>query len=202
MSELERWNTLYSEAKGHLFGDAPNAFLARQQDLLKPGMEALSVADGDGRNGVFLAEQGLKVHSIDFSPVAQEKARRLAKSRGVTANFELVDVSKFPWPTEAYDLVVVIFSQFLLPEDRTVMFEGIETALRPGGLLLMEGYTPKQLQYGTGGPKNLPQLYTRELLETSFASFSELNIEEYDAELSEGDRHHGPSALIDLIARK
>ncbi len=202
MSELERWNTRYGEAEGHLFGEAPNAFLARQAPLLKPGWEALAVADGDGRNGVFLAEQGLKVRSVDFSPVAQAKARRLAERRGVTVDFELADISKYDWPHEAYDLVAVIFTQFLAPPERAVMFKGFFDALRPGGLLLMEAYSPKQLEYRTGGPNVLERLYTRELLEDAFGGFSKIEIEEYDAELDEGGGHKGPSALIDLIAWK
>ena len=202
MSELDRWNTRYAEADGHLFGEAPNAFLARRADLLKPGWSALAVADGDGRNGVFLAEQGLAVRSVDFSPVAQEKARRLAEARGVTLTFELADVAAYSWPHEAYDVVAAIFFQFLSPADRAVAFRGIADALRPGGLLLLEGYTPKQLEYGTGGPKAVEQLYTRALLEDAFAGFTTVSIEEYDAELDEGGAHSGMSALIALVGWK
>ena len=202
MSNLDFWNSRYAEADGHLFGEAPNAFLARNAGSLQPGWQALAVADGDGRNGVFLAEKGLRVRSSDFSPVAQEKARRLAAARGVTVNFELADLSRYAWPREAYDVVVAIFFQFLAPAARTVAFRGIVETLRPGGLLLLEGYTPKQLEYGTGGPRAVEQLYTRDLLEAAFAGFSRIEIDEYDAELEEGGAHHGPSALIDLVGWK
>lgn len=203
MSEREFWNERYRGAEGHLFGEAPNAFLAREAHRLEPSWQALCVADGDGRNGVFLAEQGLKVRSSDFSEVAQAKARRLAEARGVSLDFELADVTNYPWPREAYDVVAVIFCQFLKPDDRTVMFRGVVDALRPGGLLLMEGYRPEQLEYGTGGPKAVEQLYTRALLEEAFAGqLSSFEIEEYDAALEEGAGHHGMSALIDLVGRK
>lgn len=202
MSEYERWNNRYAEADGHLFGEAPNAFLARHAGLLKPGGKALAIADGDGRNGVFLAQQGLEVRSVDFSPVAQEKARKLAEARGVTLDFELADVSSYVYPGEAYDVVAVIFTQFLAPTERAAMFAGVVDTLRPGGLLLLEGYTPRQLEFATGGPKAVEQLYTRELLKGAFAGLSKFEIEEYDAELSEGAGHHGPSALIDLVGWK
>lgn len=202
MSELERWEKRFSEP-GYLFGHRPNAFLASQKDLLRPGMKALCVADGDGRNGVWLAEQGLEVHSVDFSPTALAKAEELARERGVSIRTERVDLLQgWDWPAEIYDLVVGIFFQFAPPPQRAAIFEGIKQALKPGGLLLIEGYTPKQLEYGTGGPKKLDQLYTKELLTEFFGDFSELSIEQYEAEVDEGEGHVGMSALIDLVARK
>lgn len=202
MSELERWEARFS-APGYLFGDRPNAFLARQADRLRPGMKALSVADGDGRNGVWLAEQGLEVHSVDFSPTALAKAEALARERGVSIRTERADLlGGWDWPVEAYDLVVGIFFQFAPPAERAAIFNGMKQALKQGGLLLIEGYGPKQLEYGTGGPKKLDQLYTRELLMESFGEFTELSIEEYDQEVDEGEGHVGMSALVDLVGRK
>ncbi len=82
------------------------------------------------------------------------------------------------------------------------MFEGMKQALKPGGILIMEGYGPKQLDYGTGGPKQLDQLYTRVLLEDAFSKFSSIEIDEYEVEIDEGARHRGMSALIDFVGRK
>jgi SAM-dependent methyltransferase len=201
MSELERWNERYSTPDYH-FGKAPNAFLKSQQHLLKPGMKALSVSDGEGRNGVWLAEQGLDVHTFDFSPNALAKARALAAERGVTLRIDQGDIHNWNWPEAAYDVVVAIFIQFSPMPERDKVFAGLKKALKPGGLLLLEGYRPEQLKYGTGGPKEVEQLYTRELLEKTFGDFASLDINEYDAELHEGERHIGMSAVIDFVGRK
>lgn len=201
MSELQRWEERYA-AEGYLFGEAPNAFLARQAHLLRPGMRALSIGDGDGRNGVWLAEQGLDVRTVEFSPTAVAKAERLAGERGVTVHAECADIFAWTWPRNALDLVVAIFVQFAPPDERAWMFARMKEALKPGGLLLLEGYGPKQLQYATGGPRVLSQLYTTELLREAFGDMASLDIQEYEAELAEGDRHIGMSALIDLVAVK
>jgi SAM-dependent methyltransferase len=136
---------------------------------------------------------------MDFSPVAQAKARALAAQRGVKITTEQVDLANWDWPVDAYDVIVVIFAQ---PLEKTALFAGIRRALKPGGLLLLEGYPPKQLEYGTGGPGELERLYTRADLEAGFGAFSQIDIAEYDAEIYEGDGHGGTSALIDLIAVK
>ena len=201
MSELERWNERFSTPDYH-FGKAPNAFLKSQQPLLKPGMKALSVSDGEGRNGVWLAEQGLDVHTFDFSPNAITKARALAAERGVTMRIDQGDIHNWNWPDAAYDLVVAIFIQFSPVPERDKVFAGLKKALKPGGLLLLEGYSPEQLKYGTGGPKEVEQLYTRALLEQEFGDFASLDIREYDVMLHEGERHIGMSAVIDLVGRK
>lgn len=200
-SELERWNERF-RASDYVFGTAPNAFLARQAPLLHRGQRALSVADGEGRNSVWLAEQGLEVTAFDFSPFALDKARKLAASRDVKVRYELAGVYEWSWPVCAFDVVAAIFVQFADPAMRGFMFERMALALEPGGLLLIEGYTPKQLEFGTGGPKQLDQLYTEALLRRSFAGFEVLELRAYEAELDEGSRHRGPSAVIDFVARK
>lgn len=199
--ELERWNERYSEAE-YIFGTAPNAFLAGRAGLFKPGQRALCVADGEGRNSVWLAEQGLEVVAFDFSPVAVEKARRLAASRGVQVRYELAAVYDWRWPLAAFDVVAAIFVQFADPPMRAYLFERMIAALKPGGLVLVEGYTPGQLKYGTGGPKQVDQLYTEELLRQAFGSLEIVELKAYEAELDEGIRHRGMSAVIDLVARR
>jgi cyclopropane fatty-acyl-phospholipid synthase-like methyltransferase len=199
--ELTRWQERFA-APGYLFGTEPNAFLKDHAHLLRKGDKALAIADGEGRNGVFLAEQGLDVLSVDFSPIAQDKARKLAAERGVTLRIEQVDIIDWDWPREAFDVVAAIFFQFVLPPERDKIFAGIKKTLKPGGLLLLEGYGLKQLEYKTGGPSNPTQLYTRELLEQAFGDFSSLDIREYDRVVNEGDRHAGMSALIDAVGRK
>ena len=200
-SELERWQTRYA-APGYLFGTAPNAFLKSQAHLFPKSGTAFAIADGEGRNGVFLAEQGLDVLSVDFSALGQEKARALAKQRGVTLRIAQADMREWPWQEAAFDVVAAIFIQFATPVERAKIFAGIKHTLKPGGLLLLEGYGLKQLDYKTGGPSNVAHLYTRELLERAFADFASLDIREYDSVLDEGSQHAGMSALVDLVARK
>jgi len=201
MSELERWEARFS-APGYLFGTEPNAFLKSKAHLLKAGQKVLSIADGEGRNGVFLAGLGLDVLATDISPTALAKSQALAKERGVTLRHELADLETWPWPIEAFDAVAGIFFQFLVPSARTRVFAHIKRALKPGGLLLVEGYGLGQLEYKTGGPGVPDQLYTRPMLQDAFGDFASLEIKEYDAALSEGAHHAGMSALVDLVGRK
>lgn len=202
MDHKQQWNARYGTANELLFGEVPNAFLRSQQSLLQPGMRALAVADGEARNGVWLAEQGLDVLSIDVSEIAQEKAARLASSRGVSVDFRLVDALEWEWPVEKFDLVVAIFIQFAGPEEREVLFSGMKKALKKGGILLLEGYRPEQIDYGTGGPPLVENLYTEEMLRAAFSDFQILRLNSYDAEIHEGRAHSGMSALIDMVAQR
>jgi SAM-dependent methyltransferase len=201
MSEFDRWQARYA-VEEYVFGEAPNEFLASQKGLLPKSARVLAVADGEGRNGVWLAEQGLDVLSLDFSPVAQQKAKALAKRRGASLTFECADVHEWAYPENAFDIVVEIFTQFSDPEQRARKWAGMKRTLKQGGLLLLEGYTPKQLEYGTGGPKFLDHLYTRDMLEAEFGDFTELSITESERHMSEGAGHSGMAAVIDLIGRK
>jgi cyclopropane fatty-acyl-phospholipid synthase-like methyltransferase len=200
MSEQERWETRF-RAPGYAFGKEPNAFLKAQAPLLRGRKTALSVADGEGRNGVWLAEQGLDVLTIDFSPAALEKAQALAAERGVKLRTEVADVTAWRWPKNAFDVVVAIFI-FVGAGERDAFFANLKNALAPGGLLLIQGYRPKQLEYHTGGPPDAARMYTRDILEAGFGDMAKLDIREHDSTISEGSSHVGLSALIDLVATK
>ena len=126
------WNERFA-APGYRFGTAPNRFLESQKHRLRAGQRALAVADGEGRNGVWLARQGLAVTSVDISPVGQEKARALAKEAGVALDVFEADLAAWAWPAAAYDVVAAIFIQFAPPDLRARIFRSIEAALRPGG---------------------------------------------------------------------
>ena len=201
LSEYERWETRYN-VPHYAFGREPNYFLASCRALLPRKGRALAVADGEGRNGIWLAEQGLDVLSIDFSPSAQRKARVLAAEHNVNVAFDLVDVHSWEFPENAFDVVVEIFTQFSSPPERAVKWAGMRRALKPGGLLIIQGYTPKQLQYGTGGPKQIENLYTRHLLEENFRDFRDVQIVEEEREIYEGTSHGGMSAMVNFVGRK
>ena len=201
MSEYERWETRYAKPD-YEFGTAPNEFLESCKALLPKSGRALSVADGESRNGVWLAEQGLAVTSIDFSPTAQKKARALAAKRNVSLEIIQTDVHAWTYPEAAFDVVVEIFAQFSTPAERAVKWAGMRRALKPGGLLIVQGYTPKQLDYATGGPKQIENLYTRALLQGTFGDFRDVKFTEEERVLHEGDAHSGMSAVIGLTGRR
>jgi SAM-dependent methyltransferase len=200
--EYDRWQGRYAGAEGYLFGEAPNRFLSAMRRFLPASGRALAVADGDGRNGVWLAQQGLSVLSLDFSEVAQDKARALADRHGVTLDLVCADVHGWDYPEAAFDVVVEIFAQFSTPEERACKWAGMRRCLRPGGILIVQGYTPKQLDYGTGGPRTLDKLYTADLLTEGFGAFETLHSIEEEVEMNEGGGHVGMSAVIGLVARK
>lgn len=195
------WNARFATDE-YIFGTAPNVFLASRKALVLPGMRALAIADGEGRNGVWLAEQGALVHSIDVSPLALEKANKLAAERGVMLETEAADVLNWDWPEAAYDLVAAIFIQFAPPPERDRIIAGIRHTLKSGGVLMLQGYTPKQIEYGTGGPPSAANMYTPELLRDWFGDWEILHLAEHESFISEGSHHHGMSALVDLVARK
>jgi SAM-dependent methyltransferase len=201
LSEHQRWQTRFSVPE-YVFGKGPNYFLASCKPVLPKSGTALCVADGEGRNGVWLAEQGLDVTSLDFSQAAQQKAAALAKERGVKITLIHGDVHNWPYPQATFDVIVEIFTQFSTPPERAKKWAAMRDALKSGGLLILQGYTPKQLQYGTGGPKELDRLYTRPMLESAFGDMREVRIAEEELEMHEGGAHAGMSAVITLTARK
>jgi SAM-dependent methyltransferase len=151
MNEFARWEARFA-TPDYAFGKEPNYFLKSCQQILPRHGQALAVADGEGRNGVWLAEQGLDVVSLDFSPAAQNKAWALAAERGVKVTFVRADVHVWDYPQTAFDVVVEIFAQFSPPARRAIKWRDMRRALKSGGVLIIQGYTPKQLEYGTGGP--------------------------------------------------
>ncbi len=195
------WNERYTR-DDYLFGTEAAAFLVAKSDLLQPGLTALVVADGEGRNSVFAAERGVSVTAMDASTVGTAKAKRLAKNRGVSIDFHVADIHDWDWAVRTYDLVICIFIQFLGPDDRTSVFAEMQRALRPGGRLLLHGYRPEQLDYGTGGPPVAENMYTEDILRAAFADLEIEELRSYDAEISEGTGHVGMSALIDFVGRK
>lgn len=195
------WNQRFA-GEDYVFGREPNDYLRAHASVLAPHGRALCVADGEGRNSVWLASEGLQVEAFDIAEVGVAKARKLAADAGVSIAFHVAGCEEWPWAADAYDAVVAVFVQFADPAMRGRLFTNMIRALKPGGVLILQGYTPKQLDYKTGGPGVLSHLYTADLLRETFASLQTIELVEYEAELSEGVRHAGRSALIGFVARK
>ena len=196
----EFWNSRYAES-GYAYGTEPNAFLVSQRKYIKPGGQALAVADGEGRNGGWLAQQGLDVLSVDASEVGLRKARDLAEDRGVTIRTEKADLVVWQWPVQKFDIVASIYAHFP-PEVRPRLHRCMFEALKPGGILLLEAFTPEQLHYKSGGPPVVSMLYTADMLRFDFAGAEILLLEETVAELVEGKYHCGPGAVVRLVVRR
>jgi SAM-dependent methyltransferase len=200
-SDRDFWNGRFA-TKSYIFGTRPAAFLIDNAHYIPPRSRVLVPADGEGRNSVFLAELGHRVVATDIAEEGIAKARKLAEARGVSVEFRHLDLQGWHWPDAELDAVVAVFIQFAPPAFRDEIFAGMRRAVRPGGVVLLHGYTPKQLDYRTGGPPLVEQLYTEELLRAAFGDWELLRIEAYERELDEGEGHQGRSAIIDLIARR
>ena len=142
-AQLDRWNKRFS-AEGYLFGKRPNAFLESQAARLRPGMSALCVADGEGRNSVWLAQRGLHVTAFDFSPVGVAKARELAREAGVAVDHRESDIFRWDWSARQFDVLVVIFIQFLSPVQRAEIFARFRDALKPEGCSSCKAIVPSR----------------------------------------------------------
>ncbi len=199
----EMWDQRYL-GEGFAFGDQPNEFLRTAAARLKPGMRALLPGDGEGRNGVWLAEQGLIVTSVEASGVGVAKARELAARRGVSIDAVQADLEAWSWPEASFDVVASIFVHFF-PEARVRMHGRMLRALRPGGLMILEAYTPRQLEHRKAGSSGGPppeMLFTKELLAADFATTDIIELAEVEIVLAEGKRHNGPASVVRLIARR
>lgn len=194
------WDDRFAQ-EGFLFGKDPAPFLPQQAHHLPKGAHVLAVADGEGRNAVWLARQGYQVTSFDISPNAQAKGRRLAAEHGVAVEFQLSSVEDWAWDI-TYDVVLGVFIQFQGPGPRAQLFRNIDRALAPGGVLALHGFAPRQVGYGTGGPPHEENMYTVDLLRGAFPSYAVLHEADYDAEVASGCAHMGTAGLIDFIARK
>ena len=196
------WNERFDK-KEFIFGKEPNEYLVEQVSLyLKPNSSVLCIADGEGRNGVWLAKQGMRVTGFDVSDIALSKANQFAADNKVNIQYSLCDTDGFDWQTNSYDAVVAIFIQFADPEMRSRIFKQAHRTLKLGGLFILQGYTPKQLEYKTGGPSLIEHLYTEEMIRELSQDFEILQLQCYEKELSEGARHIGMSALLGMVAKK
>lgn len=194
------WNERYSE-DGFAYGTTANDFLKDKFHRLPTGGKILCIAEGEGRNAVFLAEQGFKVTAVDFSEVAMKKARTFAEARKVDIETTVANLLDYDFGENKWDGIVSIFGH-LPPEIRTEVHQKIIKALRPGGLFIMEAYTPEQLQLGTGGPKDVSMLITKDIISTELFSLKTELCHEERRVILEGKYHQGESAVIQFIGRK
>ncbi|MCJ2182053.1 class I SAM-dependent methyltransferase [Novosphingobium sp. 1949] len=195
------WDARYADE--YAYGTQPNDWLVQRFADLKSG-RCLCLADGQGRNGVWLAEQGFAVTSVDLSPVGLEKARALADSRGVAITTELADLATYDMGEGRWDAIVSIFAH-LPPALREDVHARAVRALVPGGTLLLEAYTPDTLaQPGRGGPKGdqAAMLMRAEYLLNDFAGLDVLHAAETVREVNEGAFHQGLGAVVQFLARK
>ena len=196
------WNERFDKEE-FIFGKEPNEYLVEKtHQYLKPKDKVLCIADGEGRNGVWLAKQGMQVIGFDASNIALAKAKKFAQDNQVEVDYSFSDTDSFAWQENTYDAVIGIFIQFADPAMRARIFQQAYEATKPGGLLILQGYTPKQLDYKTGGPSLIEHLYTEELIRDLAKDFEILELVSYEKALSEGPRHTGMSALLGLVARK
>lgn len=194
------WDQRFA-GEDYVFGTEPAQALVKLEPYLVSGGETLVVADGEGRNSTFLAERGYKVLATDYAENGIRKAKALAASRGVTLEHRLEDIFETDWAAQQYDNVVAVFIQFVPPSALRGVLRGLRTALKPGGTLILHGYTPGQVGRGTGGPGDPAHMYTPELLREVYSDMEILVCEDYIAELSEGKGHSGVSELINFVAK-
>jgi SAM-dependent methyltransferase len=195
------WDQRYGEP-GFAYGTAPNDFLAANAGrYFQPGGEVLSLAEGEGRNAVFLARLGFRVTGVDGSAVGLEKAQKLAERQGVQIQTVVADLKDFELGVERWDGIVSIWCH--TPADlRARLHRSVVAALKPGGVLLLESYTPKQLEYKTGGPPTAELMMTLAAVREELAGLELVEAAEKVREVREGKYHDGSSAVLQVIARK
>ncbi len=203
-AQAQMWDQRYA-GEDYAYGLAPNAFLAAQSRLWAPGMRAFVPGDGEGRNGVFLGQQGLIVETLDLSEHGVAKTLRLAAAKNVSVEARQADALTWDWPQNAYDLIALVFLHLVEPERKLVHARAL-AALKPGGHIVLEAFRPEQIErhgQGTrGGPRDAALLYTLDDLSDDFAAAEIVELAAADVDLSEGLLHRGPSATVRLVARK
>jgi len=193
------WDDRY-RTEEYVYGEEPNDFLASVVDRI-PRADTLCLGEGEGRNAVFLAERGHRVLAVDLSPVGLDKARRLAGVRGVSIETRVADLAGLEIEASRWDCVVSIFCH--LPPDVRARLNGqVVAGLKPGGLFVLEAYTPKQLEFGTGGPPVAAMMMSSRILESELEGLNILLNRETERNVDEGRFHNGLGAVVQFLAEK
>lgn len=190
------WDQRYAEPE-YAYGTEPNDFLVEKAGEIPPG-PVLCLAEGQGRNAVYLASLGHEVHAVDASPVGLARARDLAAARGVEIHTAVADLADFEIGLGRWAGIVSIFCHLPPPLRRRVLRAAVQ-GLRPGGVLVLEAYTPRQLEHGTGGPPVPDLLYDLATLRDDLAGLDLVHAREVDREIHEGRYHHGLSAVVQVV---
>ena len=192
------WDDRYSD-KEFIYGTEPNAFLAEHASQLRGPV--LSIAEGEGRNAVFLASLGLHVIGVDGSHVGLRKAQELASLKGVTIQTEVADLANYHPTANSYGSVISI-SAHLPGKLRNRLYPLIEQSLLPNGLFLLEAYSENQILRNTGGPKDIDMLMSVSKIEHEFPNLEPLLLLETDREVFEGKHHTGLASVVQFIGRR
>lgn len=184
-----------------IYGEEPNAYLREQAMRLNPGSNVLVPGDGYGRNGLWLARQGMHVHIVDYSLSGVQRATQRAAQAGLQIEIEHADLTQWLWPLNTYDAIVSVFLH-LHESVRAALHRKMLAALKPGGLIILEAFTPRQLQFKSGGPKDTSLLFTKAQLGKDFAEAELLDLQEEEIQLHEGRLHSGPAAVVHGVFRK
>lgn len=193
------WDQRYN-TPDFIYGEEPNDFLRANVSLLTPGA-VLCLAEGEGRNGVFLARQGFEVTAVDSSQVGLKKAESLASSHQVRLCTVVADLAEYTIPPQHFDTIVSIFCH-LPPVVRARVHQATVAGLKPGGTLILEAYTPKQLEYKTGGPPAKEMMMSLGVLESELAGLHFIIAQEIEREVIEGSLHTGMGAVVQILAKK
>lgn len=197
------WEERFAQSDTYVFGTEPAQFLVEHTPYLVTGQRALSVADGEGRNAVYMAKQGLDVTALEFAPSAVARAKKLAQTHRVALRHLNANMLIDDWvETQSYDLVVGIFIQFATPSERQMQFRDMQASCKPGGVVMLHGYTAKQIELGTGGPPFADRMYSEPQMRSDFQGWDILECRAYEREVQEGRGHSGMSALLDFVARR
>lgn len=191
------WNQRYSQSE-YVYGIEPNVFFQEELSKLKPG-RILLPAEGEGRNAVYAAGQGWDVYAFDSSIEAKAKAMRLASQNGVTIKYDVLDYKDVDYNMESFDAIAMIYAHNM---SRQSVNKRLQHFLKKGGIFIIEGFSVKQINSNSGGPKKLEMLYTVDDLKFDFDGFSRLKVWEQEIELREGHKHNGLGTVVRLLGVK
>lgn len=197
---MNHWDKRFKEDH-YVYGKAANVFLKDYHPRIKVSGDALAIAEGEGRNAVYLAEQGMNVTAWDYAPSGIDKTQQLAKERGVSVATELVDLNEAKWTANRWDEIICVFGHFPTPL-REKTLQNIKEAVKPGGYYVTEVYSHYQLPYKSGGPPNIDLLYKPEEFLTTFADWRIEHFFMGEVTRHEGDLHHGLSHVIQFVGQK